>query len=56
MIKCINCNKKYKEEHNMKVDIGFVKVNQTQCPHCQKPVNTKIIDGKSDIVISEWND
>ena len=42
-MKCINCNKKYEEEKNIKVDLGIATIEQKQCPYCQCPIDIKII-------------
>jgi len=39
---CLNCNKTYKENKNIKIDMGFAKIEQKQCPYCQCPIDTKI--------------
>jgi len=40
---CPNCNKVYEKEKNLKLNLGFARIEQSQCPYCQCPINTKII-------------
>ena len=43
MKKCINCNKEYEKENIIKLNLGFVRIEQKQCPYCQCPIDTKTI-------------
>lgn len=43
LIKCLNCNEVYNETKNIKLNLGFVIIEQSQCPYCQCPIDTKII-------------
>lgn len=43
MKKCNNCNKEYEEAKNIKLNLGFARIEQSQCPYCHCPIDTKII-------------
>jgi len=40
---CHNCNEVYNETKDIRIDFGFARIEQKQCPYCQCPIDTKII-------------
>jgi len=45
-MKCknIECQKEFDKSHDMKISLGFIEIIQKQCPFCQIPIETEMLD------------